>query len=141
MDSAASHRGQRTMVGSFVALRIKNIVCIRNSRGVGGNFLWDIKCDFRERAAIFDRTVRGVLSPPHTSRAPEFATQDHARARVSNAAQGDTQDMEATLANLLRRECEGCSEARGPSRSAPRVESSEAFVTSQPWIQLTGGYA
>ncbi len=29
--------------------------------------------DFRERAAIFDHTVRGALSPPHTSRAPGFA--------------------------------------------------------------------
>ena len=97
--------------------------------------------DFRVRAAIFDHTVRGALSPPHTSRAPGFATQDHARARDSNAAQGNTQDMEATLANLLRKECQGCSEARRPSRPAPRIQSSEAIVTSQPWIQLTGGYA
>ncbi len=52
--------------------------------------------DFRERAAIFDHTVRGALSPPHTSRAPGFATKDQASARDSNAAQGNTQDMEAT---------------------------------------------
>ena len=58
------------------------------------------KYDFRERAAIFDNTVRGVLSPPHTSRAPGFATKDQASARDSNAAQGNTQDMEATSANL-----------------------------------------
>jgi hypothetical protein len=63
------------------------------------------------------------------------------RARVSDAAQGNTQDTEATLANLLRRECQGCSEARRPSRPASRIQSSGAFVTSQPWIQLTGGYA
>jgi hypothetical protein len=30
--------------------------------------------DFRERAAIFVQTVRAALSPPHTSRAPGFAT-------------------------------------------------------------------
>jgi hypothetical protein len=54
----------------------------------------------REGAAIFDHTVRGARFPPHTSRAPGFATQDHARVRDSNAAQGNAQDMEATLANL-----------------------------------------
>ena len=97
---------------------------------------------FHERAAIFDHTVRSALSPPHTSRAPGFATQDHARARDSNAAQGYTQDMEATLGNLFRKECRGCGEARRPSRPpASRIQSSGAIVTSQPWIQLTGGYA
>ena len=85
--------------------------------------------------------TRGILSPPHTSRAPGFASQDHAQARDSNAAQGNTQDMEATLANLLRKECQGCSETRRPSRPASRIQSSGAIVTSQPWIQLTGGYA
>jgi hypothetical protein len=49
--------------------------------------------------------------------------------------------MEATLANPLRKECQGCSEARRPSRPASRNQSSGAIVTSQPWIQLTGGYA
>ncbi len=44
---------------------------------------------------FFDRTVRGALSSPHTPRAPGLATQDHAPARDSNAAQGNTQDMEA----------------------------------------------
>ncbi len=107
--------------------------------------LWRIMRDglivFRERAAIFDHTVRGALSPSHTSRAPAFATQDHARARDSNAAQGNTQDTEATSANLFRKECQGCSQARRPSRPTPRIQSSGAIVTSQPWIQLTGGYA
>ncbi len=97
--------------------------------------------DFRERAAIFDHNLRGALSPPHTSRAPGFATQDQASARDSNAAQGNTQDMEATLANPLRKEWQGCSEARRPSRPTPRFQSSGAIVTSQPWIQVTGGYA
>ncbi len=41
--------------------------------------------NFRERAAILDYTVRGALSPPQTSRAPSFATQEHARMRDSNA--------------------------------------------------------
>ncbi len=92
--------------------------------------------DFRERAATFDHTVRGALSPPHTSRAPGFATQD----RDSNAAQGNTRDMEAISANLLRTECQGCSETRRPSRPASRNQSSGTIVTSQPWIQLTDGY-
>ncbi len=61
--------------------------------------------------------------------------------QFQNAAQGNTQDMEATSANLLRKECQGCSEARRPSRPASRIQSSGAIVTSQPWIQLTGGYA
>ncbi len=69
-----------------------------------------VRYDSHERAAFFDHTVRGALSTPHTSRAPGFATQDHARARDFNTAQGNTQDMEATLANLLRKECQGCSE-------------------------------
>ena len=56
--------------------------------------------DFRERAAILDHTVRGTLSTLHNSTAPGFATQDHARARDSNAVQGNTQYMEATSANL-----------------------------------------
>ncbi len=64
------------------------------------------------------------------------------QARDSNAAQGNTQDMEATLANLLRKECQGfCSETRRPSRPASRIQCSGAMVTSQPWTQLTGGYA
>jgi hypothetical protein len=70
---------------------------------------------FRERAAIFDHTVQGALSPPKTSRAPGSATQDHDRALDSNAAKGNTQDMRATLENLFRKECQGCSEAKRPS--------------------------
>jgi hypothetical protein len=86
--------------------------------------------DFRERAAILDHTIRGALSPPNTSRVPGSATQCHAQARDSNAAQGNTQDRKATLAYLLRKECHGCSEARRPSRPAPRIQSSGAIVTS-----------
>ncbi len=73
--------------------------------------------DFRERAAIFDHTVRGDRS--HTSRASGFSTQDRAQARDSNAARGNFQDMEATLANLLRKEYQGCSEARRPRQPRP----------------------
>ncbi len=96
---------------------------------------------FCYRPAIIDHTVRATFSTPHASRATEFATQDHARARNSNAAQGNTKDTEATSANLLRKKCQGCSEARRPSCPASRIQSSGAIVTSQPWIQLTGGYA
>jgi hypothetical protein len=102
--------------------------------------------DFRARAAaIFDDTVRCSLSPPHTSKALGFATQNDAQVRVLNAAQGDlnTPDVEATSANLVRKECQGCNETQRPSRRgpAPRILSSGAIVTSQPCIQLTGGYA
>ncbi len=37
--------------------------------------------DFRERAAIFDHTVWGALSPPHTSRAPGIAIQDNLKTK------------------------------------------------------------
>ncbi len=57
--------------------------------------------DFRVPAAFF---VRGALSRPHTSRAPGFACQKHAQARDSDAAQGNAQGMEATLATLFRNE-------------------------------------
>ncbi len=111
-----------------VCLELRSLTCL-------------VAPDFRERAAIFDHTVQGAFSPPHTSRAPGFATQDHAQARDSNAVQGNTQAMEATFANLLRKECRGCNETRRPSRPASRIQSSGAIVTSQPWIQLTGGVA
>ncbi len=56
--------------------------------------------DFRERAAIFDDAVRGAPSLPHISTALGFATRDNTQVRTSNAAQGNTQDMEASSANL-----------------------------------------
>ncbi len=56
---------------------------------------------FRERAAFLDHTVRGTHSPPHTSRAPGFKTQDHAQGRPSIAAPGNNQEVEATLAKTL----------------------------------------
>ncbi len=93
--------------------------------------------DFRDCAVIVDHTVQGALPPPRTSsRTPGFATQDLAQARDSNAAQCNNQDMEATSVNQLRKECQGCSEARRPSCPAPRIQSSGAIVTSQPWTQL-----
>ncbi len=78
--------------------------------------------DFRVRVAILDHTVRGAFSPPHTASAPGFATQDHAQARDSNAAQSDTQDKEATLANLFGKECQGC--GGGPKAKPPRPTAS-----------------
>ncbi len=77
-----------------------------------------------ERAAIFDHTVRSALfSSPHLKGAG--CAKQH-----TGSAQGNTQDMEATLANLLREEPQGCSEARRPPRPAPRIKSSEPTVTS-----------
>jgi hypothetical protein len=97
--------------------------------------------DSRERAAILDHTARDDLSLPRTSRLPSFVTQHHTQARDSNAAQGNTQHMEATSKNLFRKEFQGSSETRRPSLPAPRIQSSGAIVTSLPWIELTGGFA
>ncbi len=47
---------------------------------------------FRARAALFDHTVRGALSPPHNSRALGSVTQGHARDRDLRAALGNPQD-------------------------------------------------
>ncbi len=60
----------------------------------------------------------GCPFPSAHSRAPEFANQDHAQTRLSNSAHGNTQDMEATLAKLLRKECHTCSEIQRPCRLA-----------------------
>jgi hypothetical protein len=52
--------------------------------------------------------------------------------------------QEAHSANLFRKECQGCSEARKPSCPATQIQSSEAILTSRPWFaaaRLTGGYA
>ncbi len=52
---------------------------------------------FHERAAIIDRM--GCRFPsPHLKGAGFY--QDHVQAPDSNAAQSDTQDIEATLTNL-----------------------------------------
>ncbi len=55
---------------------------------------------FRVRAIIFDHTVQDAISPTNTSRAPGFATQECDRVQDSNAAPGNTQDIEATPAFL-----------------------------------------
>ncbi len=81
----------------------------------------------RVRAAILDHTVPEALSPPHASRAPGSATQDHAQARASNAAQGNTQEMEATSANLFRKECQHCGETRRQSSPPLKIPSSGAI--------------
>ncbi len=42
--------------------------------------------DFSVRAALFDHTVRGALSPPHASRALGSATQGRLSARCEDCA-------------------------------------------------------
>ncbi len=74
------------------------------------------------------------LSSPgvHTSLAPGFAQQDHARARDFNAAQGNSKDMEATLAKLLRKECQGISKARRPRRPIRAIAVIASMHTNMP---------
>ncbi len=101
--------------------------------------------DFRERAAIFDPTVRlfGMPFPlptPQGRRDSQFRTMPNREIRMLRDAT-NTQDMEAISANLFRKKFQDCSETRGQSRPTPLVQSSGAIVTSQAWIQLTGGYA
>jgi hypothetical protein len=64
------------------------------------------------------------------------ATKD--QAQNSNAAPRNTQDMETTWRTKLRKGCYVCSEAK---TKPPRATYStfRAIVSSQPWIQLTGG--
>ncbi len=63
----------------------------------------------------FSTTLFGVpslLPTPQGRRGSQLSPgRDHAQVRDSYAAQGNTQNMEATLANLLRKECQGCCEA------------------------------
>ncbi len=47
--------------------------------------------NFQARAAVFDHTVRGALSPP---RVLDSATHAHAQVQDSRAALDNTQDME-----------------------------------------------
>ncbi len=75
--------------------------------------------DFRERAAMFDHNVRGAFSPPLTPRAPGFATQDHAQARDSNAAQDNTQNMEATSESHFGNPIQERAPARPEGQAAP----------------------
>jgi hypothetical protein len=96
---------------------------------------------FRVRAANHLRPhCSGCPFYPHTSRAPPgFATQDHAQARDSNAARGNTQDMEATSAKGTPKsvvedgctftEIKPCEEGvpglqRGPKAAPPRPAGS-----------------
>ncbi len=61
--------------------------------------------EFRVRAALFDHTVRGILSLPHTSSALDSATQGHVSVWDSSAL-GIQQRMEATWANTVRKGCQ-----------------------------------
>ncbi len=64
----------------------------------------------------------GALSPPHTlrpSRAPGFATQDHAQARDSNAAQGSQHSgHECHFGKHIEERVPGLQ--RGPKAKTPR---------------------
>ncbi len=93
---------------------------------------------FRVLKAIFDQTAQGALSTTHLMGAGA-GKSERARLQDSNTAKGNTQDMEATSANLLTSECQSCSEARRPCRPAPRFPSSGAMVSSQLWIKQTPG--
>ncbi len=42
---------------------------------------------------------------------PSHTEDSEATTALSNAARGNTQDMEATSVNLFRKECQGCIEA------------------------------
>ncbi len=87
------------------------------------------------------RTIRVALLLPH-SFATQFKkklkcswTMPWAKCEILSAAQANNQDMEATYVSIVRKECQGRSEDRIPSRPA-RVPPSEqvsrtpAFVTS-----------
>ncbi len=65
---------------------------------------------FRVRKASFDHTLLDVLFHPLREPGCNFATEDNGKVRGLNAAPGNTQDMEATLANILLKECLGGSE-------------------------------
>ncbi len=80
------------------------------------------------RVAFFDHDVRGAYSTLQNSIAQGFGIQDHARAQDSNAAEGNTKNMEATSADLLRKVCQVCSETIRPSRPALQLQPSGAIV-------------
>jgi hypothetical protein len=80
----------------------------------------------------FSTTLFGVPFPlltPQGRRDSQLRTMPECEIRMLRKA--TPRDMEATSANLLRKECQDCSEARRPSRTAPRFQSSGATVTSQ----------
>jgi hypothetical protein len=72
--------------------------------------------DFRVRAALFDHTVRGALSPPHTQGAG-IRNTGTARDRDLRAVLGNPQDK-----RQLRQTYSGRSArvARGPKAKLPR---------------------
>ncbi len=90
---------------------------------------------------MFDHTVRGALSPPHTSRAPGFATQDHAQAQDSNADARQHPGHGGHFGKPIKEGVPGLQ--RGPKARPPRLTYSilRSDCHSQPWIQLTDGYA
>ncbi len=96
---------------------------------------------FRVRAAIFDRTLWGVLSPPHTTRALGSATQGHARGRDSRAVLGEIQYKEPIRQTYSGRSAR---DATRPQSQPPRpthtiVQSGGSQFPAM--IRLTDGYA
>ncbi len=86
---------------------------------------------FRVHSALFDHTVRGALSPLHTSRVLGSATKGQSRDRDSRAALRNPLDK-----RHIRRIYSGRSArvaTRPESQAAPPHKSSETIVTSQPW--------
>ncbi len=81
----------------------------------------------------FDHTVRGALSPVHTSRTAAGIGNSGTflKPRFEGCAR-QPPGQEAHSANIFRKECKDCNEVRKPSCPAPHIQSSEAIVTSQP---------
>ncbi len=93
---------KKAVFGSILNFRMKSwkfeiFVYFECAREASFCLFWIVRETAFGCTAIFDSTIRGAY---HKSREAGFATQDHAQARDSNAAQGNTQDMEATSANL-----------------------------------------
>ncbi len=94
--------------------------------------------DFLERAALFDHTVRVALSPPHTSRALESATQGHAmpKTEIRNLRQATF-----TFGKPIQEGVPGLQQ--GPKAKLPRptYSISRDDCHLPVTIRLTGGYA
>ena len=87
----------------------------------------------------FDHTVRGALSPPHTSRALGSATQGHARDRDLRAALGCARQRSGQEAHSGRSTMVA---TRPESQAAPPHNSIFQDDCHLPaMVLLTGGYA
>ncbi len=97
--------------------------------------------DFRVRAAILNHSLGRPFPFPHLKGAGLCNLGPHLSARFEKMLREATLRTWRPLRQIYQGRCQGCSEARRPPRPAPRIQSSSASVTSQPWIQLTCGYA